>query len=1034
MSGPSFSTAHIEYLEKRFLDQLNGKIDLGRLKTLGLGTSSLLKIRGMSNFWEMRDEKIVSLRLFMEDIISGLHEAGIPLIFAIFGGVEKVDIVMGTVAPTTQDADNGLRIIKTSLQGSFQGIELEEQSQDYLKNNFQNFAFSGLVTGISTEKVGTENVGVEQIERLIRGLYGKEYGYLVLATPAPKNEINNSYNSVLNELRMVIEDRARVEKSAGLESPLAKRYRELLEAYLDKLQLAKNQGMWHTQIFILSKDPETMRHLKAVVKSVFGGKESLPESIRTFDIDGKINDPTFIADPAPLSPGQFFYPYSFVTTLNSTDLGNFVNLPTQEMPGFQISPYARFHVSKADKEESVLSVGEIMDQGAKTGNFYKVSLNSLRKHGLIVGTTGSGKTNTLFYLLKEAWRHKIPFLVLEPAKTEYRSLLYSEEMGKDINVFTLGDNNVSPFRMNPFEIMPGVAVQTHVDLLKSVFNASFYMWGPLPQVLERCIHEVYTDKGWDLTSNENHRGVHRDANPTLTDLYNKIDAVAGRLGYSSETTMEIRSALKTRINSMRIGAKGLMLDTRNSTPFSTLISKPTILELEAVGDDEEKAFMMGVILTMMYEHYVSHGLSEVNDLKHLTVIEEAHRLLGNYAQENPYVGNTRGKAVETFSNILSEIRAYGEGFLIAEQIPMKLALDVIKNTNLKVMHRVVAEDDRKVMGATMNIEERETKKITSMSVGEAAVYGEGDEGAYHIRVPYSKIESRKGEKEKEEEAIRKAMKSFTDDARNYAPFEGCLSFCKSICKFKTAGSEISSTYRFFSQMPKLAVALLDKSTAVKSILLQMLEVGGDEGRKVGDVRGVKVCTAIQGAERYFETLGKDYSWSYDGVEQAKAAFIEIYMDALDKFTTSETEFLADTPANRMFDQQKIAKFNDAYTNLCKDKQPTRICSKICEDSLCLYRFNLKEPLYDQLINKRFFDIIQTASDDMWEQLYDLCRAITEKTVLLGGSEDTARKIALCFALQKSNSFRGFSRRHVSEVMLNLIDWSNPSARKKNGSR
>jgi hypothetical protein len=1030
MSRPSFSTAHIEYLEKRFLDQLDGKIDLRHLKTLGLGASSLLKIKGMSNFWELRDEKIVSLRLFMEDIMSGLHEAGIPLIFAIFGRTENVDIVMGTAAEGAQDAETGLKIIKTSLQGSFQGIELEEQPEDYLKSSLQNFAFSGLVTGISTEKVGTEKIGVEQIERLIRGLYGKDYGYLVLATPATKAEINNSYNSVLNELRIVIEERARIEKSAGLESPLAKRYKELLEAYLNKLQLAKNQGMWHTQIFLLSKDRDTMRHLKAVVKSVFGGKESLPEPIRTFDIEGTIKDPIIIADPAPLSPGQFFYPYSFVTALNSTDLGNFVNLPTQETPGFQIKPYARFHVSKADKEGSALSVGEIMDQGVKTGNFYKVSLNSLRKHGLIVGTTGSGKTNTLFYLLKEAWKHKIPFLVLEPAKTEYRSLLYSEEMGKDISVFTLGDNNVSPFRINPFEIMPGVAVQTHVDLLKSVFNASFYMWGPLPQVLERCIHEIYTDKGWDLTSNENHRGVHKDANPTLTDLYNKIDAVAGRLGYSSETTMEIRSALKTRINSMRIGAKGLMLDTKNSTPFSTLIGKPTILELEAIGDDEEKAFMMGVILTMMYEHYVSHGLSEVKDLKHITVIEEAHRLLGNFEQENPYVGNTRGKAVETFSNILSEIRAYGEGFLIAEQIPMKLALDVVKNTNLKVMHRVVAEDDRRVMGATMNIEERETKKITSMSVGEAAVYGEGDEGAYHVRVPYSKIEARKGEKAKEEEAIRNAMKSFTSDARNYAPFEGCLGFCKAVCRFKTAGSNVSSTYRYISQMPKLTLALIDNATTIKSILLQMLEAGGDEGRKVGDPKGVKICAAIQGAERYFEGLGRDYNWAYDGVEQVKASFIDLYMEALDKFIASETEFSAEAPIDRLLDQSKIARFKDTYTNMCKDRQPTRFCSDVCGESLCLYRFNLKEALYDQHYNRRFLDIIQAAEDDMWEKLYGLCRVAVERAVLSGGSEKTARKIALCFALQKSNSFRGFSRRHVTEVMVNLIDWSKASVGKK----
>jgi hypothetical protein len=231
-------------------------------------------------------------------------------------------------------------------------------------------------------------------------------------------------------------------------------------------------------------------------------------------------------------------------------------------------------------------------------------------------------------------------------------------------------------------------------------------------------------------------------------------------------------------------------------------------------------------------------------------------------------------------------------------------------------------------------------------------------------------------------------------------------------------------------MPKLTLALIDNSTIIKSILLQMLEAGGDEGRKIGDLKGVKICTAIQGAERYFEELGRDYNWPYDGAEQVKASFVDLYMDALNKFTASETEFSADTPINRLLDQFKIARFKDTYTNLCKDKQPTRFCGDICGESLCLYRFNLREALNDQHYNKRFLDIIQAAQDNMWGQLYDLCRVVAERAILPGGSEKTEQKIALCFALQKSNSIRGFSRRHITEVMVNLIDWSKASARKK----
>jgi hypothetical protein len=1006
VSNPSFSTRHIEYLEKYFLDTLGDKISAYNLKTSELKETRFLRIDAISSFWELYKEKVVSLRSFMEDIISGFYEENIPLIFAILGKADKTEILIGTYVDNNHPQNN-LETIKTSLKSSFQGIEVSEQEPRYLAANIENFNFACLVTGTPTEKVGTEKVGVEQIERIIRGLYGREWGYMVIANPAKSVEINSLYNSALNEMRVVADS----QRSSGMESAIGKKYTDLLKSFVNKMQLAKAQGMWHAAVYLFSKDHETLNQARAIAKSVFGGRKSLPDRIRTLELDRKIDTPALLLNQPPASPGQFSYPYSYMSTICSADLANFVHIPSQEMPGFKIKPYARFNVSANTGKGKNIEIGEVLDQGEKMGISYKIPLQNLQKHGLIVGTTGSGKTNTLFYILKEVWKYKTPFLVIEPAKTEYRKLLLSE-MGKDLMVFTLGNNNVSPFRINPFEIMPGVTVQSHIDLLKSVFNASFFMWGPLPHVLERCIHEIYTDKGWDLSTNQNSRGIHQNANPTLTDLYNKIDEVVNSLGYSKETTMEISSALKTRINSLRLGGKGLMLDTRTSIPFDDILGKPSILELEPIGDDEEKAFMMGLILTRMYEYYCAKGVFEGKELGHITIIEEAHRLLSNAQAENPYVANVKGKAVETFMNILSEIRAYGEGFMIAEQIPTKLASDVVKNTNLKVMHRVVAEDDRRVMGAAMNIEERETKKVVSMNVGEAAVFSEGDDGAYHLKIPYSKIETKAGAS-KDNDMVRQAMENFRENEAYFAPYGDCLKYCKSICRYKDTGELVSSNYRFSSQMSTVVLSLVDYA-GTKQPLLQMLEMGKDEGDHAKDSRGIRLCSIINCAERYFERIGNQYYLPYEDTENLKSAFLEFYVDALDNYLRSGAEFL---PEN--LNQPKMVKFHNLYRKLCEGKQPTSFCSSICPDNLCVYRFNMSEALKDGYYNKTFVEKINQGGENMWKNLASLCREAAEEIVLPGANNQSIKKIALCFALQKSHSIRNFTRGHIETIIKNL---------------
>ena len=70
-----------------------------------------------------------------------------------------------------------------------------------------------------------------------------------------------------------------------------------------------------------------------------------------------------------------------------------------------------------------------------------------------------------------------------------------------------------------------------------------------------------------------------------------------------------------------------------------------------------------------------------------------------------------------FAGLLAEIRAYGEGLIIAEQIPAKLIPDVIKNTAVKIVHRLPARDDREAVGATMNLSPAQSPYLVTLRPG-----------------------------------------------------------------------------------------------------------------------------------------------------------------------------------------------------------------------------------------------------------------------------------------------------------------------------
>ena len=398
------------------------------------------------------------------------------------------------------------------------------------------------------------------------------------------------------------------------------------------------------------------------------------------------------------------------------------------VPGFRVR---RGHFGQAEAypaDGKAIKLGKV----AGTNRDIAVPLRSLTKHALIAGSTGSGKMTTALELLRQLWAdHQIPFLVIEPVNSDaddYRKL--ADEPGFDaLEVITVADEGGAPLRFNPFEVPAGVLVGEHTANLLACFKAAFGLFGPLPSIYQDALNLTYLRAGF--LSAERSTGIKRTW-PTVVEFLAAMSEVTTGLGYAGDVKANIDAASIRRAQQLVRGIAGSAFMTDRPNDIGRLLDHPVILELKSLGTGDEQALMMALLLNAVTEYYQSvRGASA--DLVHVTLVEEAHRLLarseGGKSAED---AQAKEKAAEAFANTLAENRKYGEGVIIAEQLPTKLVADAVKNTNLKIMHRLTAEDDRRYLGETMGMDEAQRLIAARLQTGEALLYS--DEFAEAARV------------------------------------------------------------------------------------------------------------------------------------------------------------------------------------------------------------------------------------------------------------------------------------------------------------
>ncbi len=368
-------------------------------------------------------------------------------------------------------------------------------------------------------------------------------------------------------------------------------------------------------------------------------------------------------------------------------------------------------------------------------------VRDLCKHALITGFTGSGKTVTVMQILHQLWvDHQVPFLVLESAKQEYRGLITVEAMQTRqpaLRVYTLGNELVAPFRLNPFELLPGVRVEAHVSRLQACIEAAIPPIGPSASIISEALLRAYEQCGWSLTDCYPLQGVARRRFPVLSDFVRTVEQVLTDRAYEGEVKSNLQAALVGRFKPLLLGGKGRMFDTQRSAPGPCeLFAGPVVLEMNDLNLDD-KALVVMFLLTLLREHRELNR-SQHGELKHVTMVEEAHNVLEEVSSQGGGEGatsaDTRYKAVQAFCAMLTEIRSLGEGLIIADQSPEKLARDALRNTNVQIAHQLRDGHDRDAIANAMIMEDEQRDYVGKLPPGQAALFRTGLEKATFICV------------------------------------------------------------------------------------------------------------------------------------------------------------------------------------------------------------------------------------------------------------------------------------------------------------
>lgn len=503
-----------------------------------------------------------------------------------------------------------------------------------------------------------------------------------------------------------------------------------IEKQLKRMDEFESLGMYECAAYFLSEDQYAAEVAASTYKAIMRGENSGVEIAAINSWGSYESEKTELIEQYVKNFMHPIFRYagalgevevSPCAMVSGNELAIHMGMPRKSVCGLPVIEHADFgkEVVRYEAEDSAVGInlGKVFNMGSAAPNSVFLDKASLSMHTFVTGSTGSGKSNTIYELIRQTNNMGANFMVIEPAKGEYKHVFGNRP---DVNVFGTNPEYSDLLRINPFKFSKGVHVLEHVDRLVEIFNVCWPMYAAMPAVLKDALLQAYEVCGWDFSTSHNAYGD--NLFPTFADLQNEMVNVITASAYSEEVKSNYMGSLVTRVKSLTNGLNGQIFSS-NEIDNEVLFDKNVVVDLSRVGSLETKSLIMGILIMRLGEYRMSNAEDMNVPLKHLTVLEEAHNILKRTSTEQSTEGsNVAGKSVEMISNAIAEMRTYGEGFVIVDQSPSAVDISAIRNTNTKIIMRLPDESDRRLAGKSAGLKDEQLDEIAKLPKGVAVVY------------------------------------------------------------------------------------------------------------------------------------------------------------------------------------------------------------------------------------------------------------------------------------------------------------------------